>query len=98
MGKQNEDYKAEYVDIHGKRHIVTAEEAFAVNGYNDPPGGYYCPYCKIPMVLCHRNNHWYFRTNPPRLDKRAQEDAETEPGSIRQRHLPQGTFHGIGSI
>lgn len=28
----------------------------------------------------------------------AQEDAETEPGSIRQRHLPQGTFHGIGSI
>lgn len=77
MGKQNEDYKAEYVDIHGKRHIVTAEEAFAVNGYNDPPGGYYCPYCKIPMVLCHRNNHWYFRTNPPRLDKRAQEDKDS---------------------
>lgn len=77
MGKQNEDYKAEYVDIHGERHIVTAEEAFAANEYSNPVGGYYCPYCKIPMVLCHRKNHWYFRTNPPRLDKRSQKDKDS---------------------
>ena len=76
MGKQNNDYKAEYVDIHGKKHIVTADEAFVANGYNDPPGGYYCPYCKVPMVLCNRNGHWYFRTKPPRLDKRSQEDKD----------------------
>lgn len=74
MGKSNLDYNAEYIDAVGKKHIVTAEEAFEANGYNDPPEGYYCPYCKIPMVLCHRNNHWHFRTNPPRLDKRSEKD------------------------